>query len=326
VAIGSGLSAQLGFKAESTYGTKVTVDRFVEFTSETLEAEMEYLLPMGMGVRRIQRADQLIANQTGVKGTVEIEMMTKGTGLLLEHAVGASTSAAVGATAEYTQTFAAPVTTALGGKFLTMQVGMPDTSGVVRTKTVSGAKVNKATMSADLGGIVTLALEILGKQLDDTTALAVASFAAGRQPYVYSQGALTIGGVSNVVKSFEFSWDNHLDPERRGIGAAQRREAIAMNFLELTGKLDAEFESLVNLDAYLAGTLAALSLTFTGGIIPTTANPYKLVLTIPKIYFSGETPKVSGPELVRMNLAFTGLWDGTNPPFTIALSTDDAAV
>ena len=326
MAIGSGLGSSFGFKAESTYGTKVVCDRFVEFTKESLVPEMEYLLPMGMGVRRIQRADQLIVNQYGAKGQVEVELMTKGCGLLLEHAVGASTSAAVGATAEYLQTFAAPVTTGLIGKYLTMQVAIPQSpDAVVRTKTVTGAKITKCTMSAQLGGLVKLAMDVIAKQLDDSTALAVPSFAAGRQPYVYSQGALTIGGVANVVKSFEFAWDNKLDPERRGIGAPSRREAIAINFLEPTGKLDAEFESLANFDAFLAGTLATLVLTFTGGTIPTTANPYKLTLTIPKIYFTGEAPQVSGPAIVRQNLQFAALWDGSAAPFTLALNTDDIA-
>jgi hypothetical protein len=321
--IGSGLSSQFGFKQEVTYGIKITVDRFVEFTKETLEAEMEYILPMGMGVRRIQRANQLVSNQIGVKGQVEVEVMNKGCGALFDVAIGASTNAQVGVTPEWTQTYACPVTTGLLGKMHTFQIALPDTGGVVRTKTVAGAKVTKATLSAALGGLLKLALDVAGQHLDDTTALAVASFAAGRQPYHYAQGALTIGGVSNVVKSFEFAWDNGLDIDRRGISSLLRREPIAAKFLAITGKMDAEFENLVNLDAFLNGTLAQLVLTFTGGLIPTTANPYKLVLTAPALYFTAETPKVSGPALLRQNLGFEVLWDGTNPPFTLVLSTDD---
>jgi hypothetical protein len=48
MAIASGMAAQAGFKAESTYGTAVTVDRFVPIISESLTEEIDRLESEGI--------------------------------------------------------------------------------------------------------------------------------------------------------------------------------------------------------------------------------------------------------------------------------------
>lgn len=318
MAIGSGVSAQFGMKAETTYGTPVTVDRFIEFLSEALEDEMEFLIAKGIGAGRFARTTHMVATKIGAKGSTEHELMTKGCGLLLKHGLGASASAQQGGTPEYLHTY-----TPDEPPSATVQIGVPDTSGTVRTKTAEGAVVTKGKLSASLGEIVRLALEWAAEQMVNSTALATASFAANRAPFVYSQGALTIGGSSMVVKSFEVEWDHALDIERRGIGATQRRKPIPAGEFAVTGTLDAEFESLTAWNAFLAGTTAQLVLTFTGGTIPSTSNPYKTTVTIPAIYYTGTTPQVGGPEIVRQSLPFKALYNGTNPIITITQNTDD---
>src|SRR5574343_827790 len=98
MAIGSGVSAQFGMKAETTYGTPVTVDRFIEFLSEALEDEMEFLIAKGIGAGRFARTTHMVATKIGAKGSTEHELMTKGCGLLLKHGLGASASAQQGGT------------------------------------------------------------------------------------------------------------------------------------------------------------------------------------------------------------------------------------
>lgn len=319
--IGSGVGSQFGFKAETTYGTPVTVDRFVEFNTESLVDEMEYLQSYGIGSGRVARSTLMTAVKTGASGSIEFDVLTKGMGLLFKHWLGAAANAQQGGTAEYLQTY----TLALTGNLLalTAQVAVPDTGGTIRTKTAEGVVVTAGTLSAALSEIVKLSLDVVAEQMVDTTAVATASYASGRAPFVYSQGALTVGGSSIIVKSFDVTVDNGFDTDRRGIGSTFRRQPIHAGATVITGNLDAEFESLTNWDAFLAGTLAQLVLTFTGGTIPTTSNPYKLVVTIPKIYYTGTTPTVGGPDIIRQPLPFAALYDGSSNPITITINTDD---
>ena len=55
MAIGSGLGAQIGFAEESTYGTPVTVTRFLEFNNESVKTELAQVTSMGLGRGRFQR-------------------------------------------------------------------------------------------------------------------------------------------------------------------------------------------------------------------------------------------------------------------------------
>jgi len=52
MAIRSGLGAQLGFAAESTYGTYVAPTRFLEFTTEGLDISQEPIASQGSGRAR----------------------------------------------------------------------------------------------------------------------------------------------------------------------------------------------------------------------------------------------------------------------------------
>jgi len=52
---------------------------------------------------------------------------------------------------------------------------------------------------------------------------------------------------------------------------------------------------------------------------------YQIVMTIPNVRFEGTTPNVSGPDVLDLDMPFTGLYDGTNSPLTIQYYTTDVA-
>ncbi len=324
--IGSGISAQLGMKAESTYGTPVVVDRFFELVREGIAADVRKLYGRGLraGGARFQRADRVKTYTAAVAGDIEIEVPTKNAGLLFQHMLGGS--AVAGGGADKTHTFT-PDAAALQGKFLTVQVGRPDIAGTVQPFTYASMKVASWQLAAALDDILKLTLTLDGASVSTATALASVSYPTTDELFVFTEGALTVGGPTVDVRSFNLTGNNGLDTDSRFLGNS-KKEPLAAAEAMLEGTLDAEFEDLTKYADWIAGAQAQLVLTFTSPTdIPTSSPlvPFKLTVTIPAIEYTGDEPQVGGPDIVRQNLPFKGLDDGTNPPITIEYVTNDTA-
>lgn len=322
MAIKTGIAGQVGGKAEGIYGTPVTVDRFWEFVSEGIDIDIAKVDAPMVGAGRFLRNDRVKTFLRGAGGPVDFIVLNKGFGLLMEHAIGQNTI--TGASANKTHTII-PDASALQGKSLTFQVGRPDVSGTVRAFTFEGGKITEWEFKCDVDGPLHFIPVFDFENVLTATALASASYPATQEMFIFSEGALTIGGTTVYAKSISIKGKNNLATDRRNIGNV-KREPLANNWFELTGSIDCEFEDLTAYAAWLAGTQAQLVLTFTlATVIPTTAVPFSLTITIPKIEYTGETPKVGGPDIVRMPLAFRGLYDGSNAIITAAYVTSDTA-
>ena len=83
MAIGTGLSAQLGVKAETTYGTPVVVDRFFEFESEAIAIDIAKVDAPLLGGGRFLRADRTKTFLRGAGGPINFgPVMNKNFGLI----------------------------------------------------------------------------------------------------------------------------------------------------------------------------------------------------------------------------------------------------
>jgi hypothetical protein len=156
------ISSQLGVKKEVTYGTAVTVDRFAEFLSESMQLETGRAESKALRTgQRVQRSDRFIPYITGVSGSVELEPLSKGFGFWLEHMLGqvATTGPVDGA---YTHT--ASIAT-LCGKSFTMQANRPfgacgDTN---QAFTWEGLKISKWELALDAEGLLTFSADLVGE-------------------------------------------------------------------------------------------------------------------------------------------------------------------
>jgi ferredoxin-NADP reductase len=82
----------IGYKQESTYGTGVTVDRFLEFNSEDLDFTPARQTRKGMRVgRRTAISGRKITTTKQAGGPFETDIWTKGLGTLLQGAFGHQT-------------------------------------------------------------------------------------------------------------------------------------------------------------------------------------------------------------------------------------------
>lgn len=258
MAVGSGISGQLGLKEETTWATAVTVDRFYELLSESVGYKIARIESDGIrSGQRIMRSDDWGAGTKRVSGPISLELSTKNMALLFKHAMGSVATTGAG---PYTHTCTAGDLT---GKGLTIQAGRPSSDGTVQAFTWNGCKIADWDLVFELDKHVKLNLGIVGKDQTTATGLASASYTSSNSLLSYTHGAITVGGSAIKVKSGSIKGVNALDTDRLFVGDTAISEPLENGRREYTFDLKCEFESLTALNRIVNGTEAALSLAFT---------------------------------------------------------------
>ena len=312
---------QFGFKKEVTWGTAVVVDRFLEFTSESLERTNIYAQSNGIkSGRRYGGSGRRIARQTA-QGSVTFEVATKGFGLFFEQLLGAVSSVNTVGTV-WTHTFT-PGT--IFDKSMTIQKGVDIVGTTAQAFTYPGAKVAAAEFSIDTDGLLMMTADFVAKQELDSTALATASYVAP-VIFTYSEGVIkkdTVN-VASVRSVPSLRIANNLNVDRIFLGnTGLIEQPINQPFDEISGSLDVEFRNLTDFyDLFQADTEFQLQLVFTGGLIEGAHN-FTLQITVNNCRVEGETPKVTGPEYVYQTIPFIGLDDASLAAVEIVYKTTD---
>lgn len=299
MALKSGMNAQLGFKSESTWGTAVTVDKFVPLVSESIKKEVARLESSGiLAGRRVMTTNQYTGGDITVSGDINMELCQQGIGTLWKWAMGSCTTTSTGGTAPFTHT----VTPGdLTDDHLTVQVGRPDTGGTVDAFTYSGMKCASWEVAAKAGEIVTASFSAVGKNEATNTNLVSASFTNGvDKSFTYINGTINIGGTTNNVKEFTFKGDNGLVDDRRFLSAATISEPLEAALREYGGEIMTEWEGFTNYNQFVAGTTGSLTATFSAG----SDAQFQIAANI---RFDGETPEVSGTEVLELKLPFKAI-------------------
>jgi hypothetical protein len=301
----SGLSAQLGWAAETTYGTAVTVTRFVPFISESLAFTEERIDAEGIRAgRTVQHSDDYYLGKKMVEGSFECEAYDRSTARLFSTALGGITTSGAGPT--YTHTIT-PSAADVFGKSLTIQVGRPGSAGTVHPFTYTGCKVSSLELSCAAGELARLSVGVVGQNEAVTTpTLATASYAASMRAFTFVQGAVTIGGTSAPVKSVTLNIENSFDTDRLFLNSALISEPIINGLTSITGEMGMEFVDLTQYARYTGGSTFATVWTFTAG-------SYTMTITM----------NVRA-EPMAVNVADAGVLQ-TTLPFKAVGSTDAAA-
>lgn len=291
----TGINGQFGLKAESTYGTAVTVDEFFPILSENIDYTVDRIEDETIiSGRRVMKSTQWKAGAVGVAGPVQTLLWTTATRTLFTQMFG-------------TETGAGPYTYTPGdlkGTSMTVQVGRPGTGGTTHPFTFDGCKVASWEIAASEGQTVTLGLDLIGQGMTTATALATASY-GDLEPFCYTQASITIGGSSYLVNSFRIAGDNNLT-ERRFDGQNYTEEPLAAGMRTYDGAFSSEFIDLTQMNRFVNGTEAALVATFSNGT--------QSVVITTNVRFDGQTPALSGTGIVPLDV-----------PFKCVSNTSDAA-
>lgn len=324
----SGFLGQLGVKAETTYGTAVTVDRFFEFDSESIAVEVGRVESSGIRAGlRAMRADRRVPYVMGASGSVQFSVLSKGFGFWLAQSLGTVGTTGPVETTVYTHT--GTVGTMTGDSF-TAQVGIPQAGGATITpKTVSGGKVKSFELSCAAGEPLSFSADLDFRDLNHSTSLATASYPTSTELLTFIGGSVTVGGTAVDVRSFSVKVDNGLAIDRRFIrSSVLKKEPVEASHRKIDVELGLDFESTTHQDRVLAATAAgaqaAVVLTCAGlSTIGSTLKP-QLTITLPVVMFDGDTPTIGGPDLVSESIKGMALQNTAgDSPISIAYQTVD---
>lgn len=312
--LASGLAGQLGFAAESTYGTFVAPTRYLELTSSNVKFERERIESNGIraGRRVLHRWTPGVQR---VAGDVEFELAPQGFALLWSHILGGVSTSGSN---PYTHTITPGD---LAGKSLSLQIGKPDIGGVVRPFTYLGCKVTAAELSASVNEYATMSVSFYGNHLDTAQTLGTATYPTGLTPFDFTKGSVSLAGSGFDVKEITVSIDNGLAVDRHFIRSTtpeRSKEPLESTRREITGSMTADFTDLTALNRFINGTEAALVLTFNAGAAAQTT------ITM-NVRFDGEDPDL-GSELLEQPLQFKAVSSTSDAAaITVAVVNADAA-
>lgn len=257
----SGLNAQLGFAAETTFGTAVTPTRFIPFTSEGIEATPDFLESQGIiAGQQVLNSNQWTHGVWRIGGDIAIEMLTRQCGLLLHHALGSITTSSSAGTSTHIITPGD-----LGGLGLTVQVGRPSGNGTVQPFTYAGVKIASWELAVAATENATFGLDVVAQTHTTATALATATYLTTGAPYSFASGSFTLASSSLCVRSARIGGDNQLDTDRVCVGHNYIEEPVVGEYREFTGEVELEFPDLVHYNRFVAGTEGTLNLLLSNG-------------------------------------------------------------
>lgn len=341
---GSGIDAQLGYKLESTVGTEVVVDKFVEFDDEGLEFDPSWIEPSGLRAgTKFKRGARLVQSRKQVSGPIGLAHATRLMGGLWKLALGSSiTTPTLVLGSAYKQVHQ---TGDLVGKSATFQVGRPEPVSpfTVRPHTIRGCKVMGWEFSVSDNEVAKLKFDVDGWDEATATALATASYLSTEvfdfsDCSVFTLGA-TIAGtteltytggtpVTTVVTGLTFKGDNALATERYGLGnLGIKKEQLENGVPTITGSFEAEYNKTEFYDVFKAGTATSLVVKFESSVISGT-DKNTIEFVIPEIRIKKANPKVDGPDIVKATVEFEVYADATGKnPFQVKLiSADSTAI
>jgi len=377
--LGAGLAGSAGIVTEATNGTAATPTHFLEFNSESIKGAKNVVQGQGLrgpssgsgggpgaGIGLFRRSSRRVVGSWEAKGGLVFDAPFSQLGLWLEHMMGAFTPGITGGTsnplvvqqassAAYLQTYAPG---SLAGKTSTIQIGKPDSMGVVHPFTYVGSKITDWQLDTEVNKFATFTLgidawqELTPENPQGTIAgpaITAPSYSAGQQFFhfreatIYSGGTLaTAAGVTTLstpvaaarVTKASIKVTNPLDTTRwfiAGTGgtggsgvAGVKGEQLESNFRDITGTLNAEFYSAASYyDIFYGDTAASLLLQFAGPVAIASTYFPTLAVLIPNIHLDGESPVVAGPGIINLALPFTGLDDEVDNQIQVSyMSTD----
>lgn len=273
------LDQQVGIVRETTWGTPVTVSRFLQHAGTgglKLDTGIRQSEPIRVGAIGDRSANEFTSGSFAA-GSLEFPLMSKGFGTLLESCLGTGTSTLVSGST-YQQLFTIGRSGVVRPPF-TLQEGHVRADGTVDPYTYAGCTVTGWSLEQSRHGEVMLKADINAKSLATGTALATASYAASPSLFEFDQAVVQYGGTLTVptttalgsmsggttsteVYDFTLSADNNMDVDRFNMSAGQRNQPT-FGKQGVTASGEFEYQSATWRDAYSARTSNAALITWT---------------------------------------------------------------
>ena len=330
MAVGSGIAQQLGVSPEVTYGTYVAPAKFLQVDKVSIKKVKNIAQGNGLGAGRLMAlGSRRVPTTKAAAGSISLEVVNKTMGPLLQALMGTTVTPVVqGATAAYLQTHTLADNV---GKMLTIQHGVPDTTGTVRPYTYLGCKITGAEFTFDLSaGEVMATFDLDAKDVVESQGLVAASYATGTRPFVSTDVTVRVGTFGAEVavtgiKKITVKIERPQDTGRFYFGATvlgTKAEPLQNDYVKVSGSITSDFvDKTIWADRFAADTATSVVVEAIGNLIASTFFE-TFRIRLPQVFLDGDTPTVDGPDVVKTDFPFTCLFDGTNYPAIEYMSTD----
>lgn len=269
-------AAQLGID------TANPVTKRFEFARCMLGAHESIIDANGIIGSRSRDIERVRNGLVHVNGQIEVEPSALEWSLLLPWMMGGATSGSPA------------VTYTLGEQMPTRFISVDK---VAKVFTYAGCAVNKFTLRGAQGEALKCTIEVIGTtetQANSGTFPALTIDLTTR-PFVFHDGAITMNGTSTLMKSWELTVDNHIDPER------------FFNSVTLASTLALDrtttFRTSIAYDSVLGAAIYGTGIAGAAVVINHTNGNSTLNLTMPAVSFPKQGIMVPGrvEEMLEIN-------------------------
>lgn len=312
---------------ESTYGTPATLTDAYEGKADTYKRVQEYIDSTGFRAgQETMRSDRRVVVNMGAEGSLEIDVLNKGFGLLLQALLGSITGPTQqAATAAYKST--AQSTAADPNDSFTVQIQRVDVGGTQRDFTHHGGVITGWSISQDVGGLLVANMDFDFEDVDTVTAAGTPTYPTSASPFDWTQGSVTLDSVSTDIVSFELNADLALKTDRRFLRTSGlKKQPIRSGMPAFDGTITMEYEGNTEYDDFVAGNIIPIVATWTGAEIENPYN-YEVVITMAACQYTGDSPEMFlDGDTPKITLPFKVLDDGTNPAVQIEYTSTDTSL
>jgi hypothetical protein len=301
MSVGVGVDVEVGFSVETTQNTRVAPATFVRILQESLKCEQGFIRSAGLGGgrrigRRKAKGNKLVGGSVSLEvGTAELEQLFQ---------LITFSDPTPSGDDPYTRAYAGFGDTPISA---TWGFNRPHGAGMEYFE-YEGSVVNQATITQNAGEFLTAQLELIC--YDETTDQTAPTFAppSDEQLLTFQDVTTTVFGSAECFDGFSLNINHGLGRSAKACAAdAGRGSARNGGGSVVTGTLNDDFKDMDHYNRYLAGTEGALVFAWAG------ANSSSITITM-NVFFTGETPNVSGPGEVKQGI-----------PFEVISATSDAA-
>lgn len=327
----SGVGGQFGIATEETYGTYKAPTRFYPVESESLSLDKNIIENQGTRAGRFAQAGNLHRPTTRtVGGDFSVKLYDQGMGIILNqlHGEAVSPTKLTEKSEEVYKQVHKIGTTDPSAKSLTAQVGIPDTGGTTRPKTMLGCKVTSFGLAVDAQGEGMVSVGIDGQDETYSQTLAEPTYDTNALPYVFQDFVVKLAGseAPNFL-SISMNVEVPYATDRYNLGNSGTKDFPILNGLvSVTFDAEAEFASLADHERFTKQTDTKLEIIGTGAEIGEEGEKFVFKATAPLTRVMASSPQLAGPDIIRDSLSFKALDNGTEPLLTIEILSTDSAL
>jgi len=330
MAIGSGLGSQVGFSAESTYGTRVAAAKFIR--AKSYRADRAAARVQGEGILAGNYGDlaaHYVETTNAGTGTMAFDVQDRGLGVIWNTLMGGTVTPSVVVTSSaYTASFPLADTY---GKAVTFNVGLPYRSGTAISHELAGSKIIAAEFSCAQGGVLECSIDLDAKSWTDGQAVPTASYPTQAAPFTFRDMAVKTGtynseSVVSGVRAMTCRIERPHDVEDyTANNAGAKSEPVLNGPTQITGTIEADWLAKADFQDKANGTTStSLLFEWVQATAYTASNFPTFRIQLPGALFEPATQGVEGRDALTNTWNYRWSYDGTNQPRIFILSPDSA--